>query len=157
MQVFTIKCYIYFQCCLFLHSYQLNLFSSVVRILHAFSSPSILPPQICGYGHSSVYHGDNEYCTLSVMEKAFKILTTLLNKFNQQLRRNNTVALNSEKARFLFYFAAVIHVRFSSCNFWWQEQQLCGPISEHNFLQFDSLDGKVIALEALSSLLYISG
>ena len=40
-------------------------------------------PQICGYGHSSVYHGDNEYCTLSVMEKAFKILCALLNKFNQ--------------------------------------------------------------------------
>jgi len=39
--------------------------------------------QICGYGHSSVYHGDNEYCTLSVMEKAFKILCALLNKFNQ--------------------------------------------------------------------------
>ena len=39
--------------------------------------------QICGYGHSSVYHGDNEYCSLSVMENAFKILLTLIEKYNQ--------------------------------------------------------------------------
>ena len=39
--------------------------------------------QICGYGHSSVYHGDNEYCTLSCMEKAFKILCGILNRYNQ--------------------------------------------------------------------------
>lgn len=39
--------------------------------------------QICGYGHSSVYHGDNEYCTLSSMESAFKILCGLLNRYNQ--------------------------------------------------------------------------
>ena len=39
--------------------------------------------QICGYGHSSVYHGDNEYCSISAMQKAFKILCGLLNRYNQ--------------------------------------------------------------------------
>ena len=39
--------------------------------------------QICGYGHSSVYHGDNEYCSLSAMENAFKILGTIIDKYNQ--------------------------------------------------------------------------
>ena len=39
--------------------------------------------QICGYGHSSVYHGDNEYCSLSAMEKAFKILCGIIDKYNQ--------------------------------------------------------------------------
>ena len=39
--------------------------------------------QICGYGHSSVYHGDNEYCSLSAMEKAFKILCGIINKYNE--------------------------------------------------------------------------
>ncbi len=39
--------------------------------------------QICGYGHSSVYHGDNEYCSLSAMENAFKILYNLIEKYNQ--------------------------------------------------------------------------
>ena len=39
--------------------------------------------QICGYGHSSVYHGDNEYCSLSAMQKAFKILCGLLNRYNK--------------------------------------------------------------------------
>ena len=39
--------------------------------------------QICGYGHSSVYHGDNEYCSLSAMENAFKILCILIDKYNQ--------------------------------------------------------------------------
>ena len=38
--------------------------------------------QVCGYGHSSVYHGDNEYCSLSVMQNALKILSSLLDKFN---------------------------------------------------------------------------
>lgn len=38
--------------------------------------------QICGYGHSSVYHGDNEYCSLSSMKDAFKILCGLLNRYN---------------------------------------------------------------------------
>lgn len=39
--------------------------------------------QVCGYGHSSVYHGDNEYCTLSNMKNALKIFAHILNKFNQ--------------------------------------------------------------------------
>ena len=39
--------------------------------------------QVCGYGHSSVYHGDNEYCSLSAMQNAFKILCGLLNRYNQ--------------------------------------------------------------------------
>jgi acetylornithine deacetylase len=38
--------------------------------------------QVCGYGHSSVYHGDNEYCSLSMMKNALKILSCLLDKFN---------------------------------------------------------------------------
>ena len=39
--------------------------------------------QICGYGHSSVYHGDNEYCSLSAMENGFKILCGIINKYNE--------------------------------------------------------------------------
>ena len=39
--------------------------------------------QLCGYGHSSVYHGDNEYCTLSAMEKGFQILCRVISKYNQ--------------------------------------------------------------------------
>ena len=39
--------------------------------------------QICGYGHSSVYHGDNEYCSLSAMQAAFRIMCGLLNRYNQ--------------------------------------------------------------------------
>ena len=39
--------------------------------------------QICGYGQSSVYHGDNEYCSLSAMENAFKILCGIINKHNK--------------------------------------------------------------------------
>ena len=38
--------------------------------------------QIYGYGHFSVYHGDNEYCCLSAMENAFKILCGIINKYN---------------------------------------------------------------------------
>eukprot|EP00299_Pterocystis_sp_00344_P012825 c6213_g1_i1.p1 GENE.c6213_g1_i1~~c6213_g1_i1.p1 ORF type:complete len:434 (-),score=107.52 c6213_g1_i1:33-1334(-) len=34
--------------------------------------------QLCGYGKSSVYHGDNEYCLLSDMKNATKILTTVI-------------------------------------------------------------------------------
>ena len=39
--------------------------------------------QLCGYGHSSVYHGDNEYCSLSHMEKGFKILCGIISKYNE--------------------------------------------------------------------------
>ena len=39
--------------------------------------------QLCGYGHSSVYHGDNEYCSLSNMENGFKILCRVISKYNQ--------------------------------------------------------------------------
>ena len=38
--------------------------------------------QVCGYGHSSVYHGDNEYCTLSHMERAFRVLCSILKRHN---------------------------------------------------------------------------
>ena len=38
--------------------------------------------QACGYGHSSVYHGDNEYCSLSAMKNAMKIFSRLLDKSN---------------------------------------------------------------------------
>lgn len=39
--------------------------------------------QVCGYGHSSVYHGDNEYCSLSSMKHAFHILCGILDRYNQ--------------------------------------------------------------------------
>ena len=39
--------------------------------------------QLCGYGHSSVYHGDNEYCSLSGMENGFRILCRLIDKYNK--------------------------------------------------------------------------
>ena len=39
--------------------------------------------QMCGYGHSSVYHGDNEYCSLPNMENGFKILCGVISKYNQ--------------------------------------------------------------------------
>ena len=39
--------------------------------------------QLCGYGHSSVYHGDNEYCSISAMERGFKILCGIINKYNE--------------------------------------------------------------------------
>jgi len=34
--------------------------------------------QLTGYGKSAVYHGDNEYCTLSDMKSAIKILSTAM-------------------------------------------------------------------------------
>ena len=43
----------------------------------------LLSLQVCGYGHSSVYHGDNEYCTLSHIKNALQIFVHILNKFNQ--------------------------------------------------------------------------
>ena len=39
--------------------------------------------QVCGYGASAVYHGDNEYCSLDAMDNAFKILRGLLHRYNQ--------------------------------------------------------------------------
>lgn len=33
--------------------------------------------QLCGFGRMSVYHGVNEYCTLSEMAKAYEVLTRL--------------------------------------------------------------------------------
>jgi len=41
--------------------------------------------QISGYGKSSVYHGDNEYCELSDMKTAHKILTQLIVLLNKKL------------------------------------------------------------------------
>ena len=49
-------------------------------ILHQ-SFPSLV--QMCGYGHSHVYHGDNEYCSLSAMQNAMKILSKLLDCYNK--------------------------------------------------------------------------
>ena len=40
--------------------------------------------QICGYGKSSVYHGDNEYCLLSDMQNATKILTKVVEICNEK-------------------------------------------------------------------------
>lgn len=34
--------------------------------------------QISGYGKSSVYHGNNEYCSLADMQDALKILTKVI-------------------------------------------------------------------------------
>ena len=34
--------------------------------------------QIAGYGLSKTYHADNEYCLLSDMKDAFKILSSLI-------------------------------------------------------------------------------
>ena len=38
--------------------------------------------QVCGFGKSSVYHGDNEYCLLSDMQDAIKILSRTLELVN---------------------------------------------------------------------------
>jgi len=38
--------------------------------------------QITGYGKQSVYHGDNEYCLLSDMKNAAKILSKIVDKLN---------------------------------------------------------------------------
>ena len=38
--------------------------------------------QVCGFGLSSVYHGDNEYCKLSDMVDAVKILSRSLELVN---------------------------------------------------------------------------
>lgn len=40
--------------------------------------------QISGYGKSSVYHGDNEYCLLSDMKIAMKILSQLIVILNKE-------------------------------------------------------------------------
>ena len=37
---------------------------------------------LVGFGKSSVYHGDNEYCLLSVMNSAMKILARTIAKFD---------------------------------------------------------------------------
>lgn len=34
--------------------------------------------QICGFGHMSVYHGVNEYCTLSEMSKAYEVVLRMV-------------------------------------------------------------------------------
>lgn len=39
--------------------------------------------QIIGYGVGEVYHGNNEYCTISGMRKGFNILKTLLERAHQ--------------------------------------------------------------------------
>lgn len=40
--------------------------------------------QIIGYGHTDAYHANNEYCTLSGMNKGFNILTSLLEIANSK-------------------------------------------------------------------------
>ena len=39
--------------------------------------------QIVGFGYSSVFHADNEYCSLNEMKNGMKIFVHILNKFNQ--------------------------------------------------------------------------
>jgi len=41
--------------------------------------------QICGYGKSEVYHGDNEYCNLSDMKNATKIFSHVISTLNRTL------------------------------------------------------------------------
>eukprot|EP00009_Paramoeba_aestuarina_P004670 CAMPEP_0201520882 /NCGR_PEP_ID=MMETSP0161_2-20130828/13065_1 /ASSEMBLY_ACC=CAM_ASM_000251 /TAXON_ID=180227 /ORGANISM="Neoparamoeba aestuarina, Strain SoJaBio B1-5/56/2" /LENGTH=436 /DNA_ID=CAMNT_0047919395 /DNA_START=59 /DNA_END=1369 /DNA_ORIENTATION=+ len=43
--------------------------------------------QICGYGKSEVYHGDNEYCNLSDMKDAAKIFASMINRLNTNLNK----------------------------------------------------------------------
>jgi acetylornithine deacetylase len=43
--------------------------------------------QICGYGKSHVYHGDNEFCLLSDMKKATDIFSAMINKLNVSLNK----------------------------------------------------------------------
>ncbi len=38
--------------------------------------------QLCGFGKSAVYHGDNEYCLLSDMQDAIKILANVIDVTN---------------------------------------------------------------------------
>ena len=57
--------------------------SPVVASCFSYILPSPLFPQVCGYGHSHVYHGDNEYCSLSAMQNAMRIFSKLLDYFNQ--------------------------------------------------------------------------
>jgi acetylornithine deacetylase len=38
--------------------------------------------QTVGYGHSFVYHGDNEYCSISCMQNAMRILSKVIDKYN---------------------------------------------------------------------------
>ncbi|XP_065175134.1 uncharacterized protein LOC135805072 [Sycon ciliatum] len=40
--------------------------------------------QVCGYGHSSVYHGDNEYCSVSAMKNAIKIMSRVIHGFSSK-------------------------------------------------------------------------
>eukprot|EP00008_Paramoeba_atlantica_P013413 CAMPEP_0201487680 /NCGR_PEP_ID=MMETSP0151_2-20130828/15104_1 /ASSEMBLY_ACC=CAM_ASM_000257 /TAXON_ID=200890 /ORGANISM="Paramoeba atlantica, Strain 621/1 / CCAP 1560/9" /LENGTH=440 /DNA_ID=CAMNT_0047872801 /DNA_START=59 /DNA_END=1381 /DNA_ORIENTATION=+ len=44
--------------------------------------------QICGYGKSEVYHGDNEYCLLSDMKNATLILSKVIQSLNVSLNQS---------------------------------------------------------------------
>lgn len=54
-----------------------------ILIIAALIPCTVVSIQITGYGHSDVYHGDNEYCSLSCMQNAMRILSRVLDKFNQ--------------------------------------------------------------------------
>ena len=41
--------------------------------------------QICGYGKSEVYHGDNEYVLVSDMKNAFRIFAEMIDTLNKSL------------------------------------------------------------------------
>jgi len=43
--------------------------------------------QICGYGKSAVYHGNDEYCCLSDMENAMKILGLCIDKVSDAAKK----------------------------------------------------------------------
>lgn len=49
--------------------------------------------QVSGYGHTHVYHGDNEYCSLSAMQDGMKIFSLILDKYNRWCTYLFTVSL----------------------------------------------------------------
>ena len=62
---------------------RLGLIYRSVKIQLVLSHSILSFVQVCGYGHSHVYHGDNEYCSLSAMQSAMKILSKLLDCYNK--------------------------------------------------------------------------
>ena len=50
------------------------------QYVYTYSVGMITLTQICGYGHSAVYHGENEYCTVENMANGLKILGLIIAK-----------------------------------------------------------------------------
>ena len=60
--------------------------------------------QICGYGLSSVYHGLNEYCSLSDMQAAFKIFNEVENACPRSFR----LFLQNSRSFFVCLFGCLL-------------------------------------------------